>query len=215
MKPSHHIRSRQALEIRRAIRHSFRINTVLNWQVTIDYGWQEFGSELVPSQQHSNIRKRVWSWWNYKRKKGEVIGKFCDTVIWEAPNGKHHANWLIFCPDILLDELQEVIKNRCQKVLGDQPFDTIHQQNIYNLNGLIDYLLKGTEEEYAKSVGIEPEYQGEVWCRRAVPSISLGRAARNRDWRTGAVVNTKKTKGLPLPREMRVIKREEYYSSQN
>lgn len=215
MKPSQYIRSRQALEIRRAIRHSYRLNKTLNWQVTIDYGWQKFGSELIPSKLQSNIRKRVWSWWNYKRKKGEVSGKFCDVVIWEAPDGKHHANWLIFCPEHLLIELQRVIEDRSKKVLGTQPFDTIHQQSIYGLNGLVDYLLKGTEEEYAKSVGIDPKYQGEVWCRRAVPSISLGRAARDQDWRTGAVVNTKRAKGLPFPREMRVIKREEYHSSQS
>ncbi|MEL6170594.1 MAG: hypothetical protein AAFR02_01080 [Pseudomonadota bacterium] len=208
MKPSAHIRPRQAREVRRAARHSYRIGKPLNLHVTIDYGWRENGDELQPSRLHRDIRRRIWSWWDYKRKKGQVTGKFCDLTIWEAPNGKHHAHWLIHIPEELMEEARLAIQDRSRKVLPQVSHDTVFQQEIENLNGLIDYLLKGTEPEYAKSVGIDPEYQGAIWCRRAVPSMSLGRAARGRDWRTGGVVNTALKQGLPKPREVREMLRE-------
>lgn len=213
MRPSEHIRSRQAREIRRAVRHSYRMDRPLNWQITIDYGWQDEGNELVPSKLHRDIRRRFWSWWDYKRKKGEVTGQIYDTVIWEAPNGKHHANWLIHIPPSHFDEAKTTIENRCEKVLGEFKFDVLHQQEIYNLNGLTAYLLKGTEPDYAKKVEIRPEYQGIVWCRRAVPSMALGRAARDRDWRAGNVVHTAKAKGVQMPREKRVLMLEQQATS--
>jgi len=213
LQPSDYIRSRQAREMRRAARHSYRMGRALNWQVTIDYGWQEIGDELKPSRLHRDIRKRVWSWWDYKRKKGEVTGPLYDWTTWEAPNGKHHANWLLFIPDELIEEAETVILNRSEKVLGELSSDTVHQQPIYNLNGIVDYSLKGTEPEYAEKVDIDHEPQGTIWCRRAVPSRALGRAARDNDWRTGAVVNSNPRSGLIPPRELRVIQREQRLSA--
>ena len=185
----------------------------LNWHVTIDYGWQEIGDELKPSRMHRDIRKRVWSWWDYKRKKGEVTGPIYDLTTWEAPNGKHHANWLLFIPEELIEEAEAVILNRCEKVLGALLPDTVHQQAIYNLNGIVDYSLKGTEPEYAEKVGIVHKPQGTIWCRRAVPSMALGRAARDAAWRAGAIVNKGTRVDLIPPRELRVIQREQRLST--
>ena len=203
--PSHHIRPRQAREILRAARHSFRIGRPLNWHATIDFGWVEQGDELEPSRTMRDIRRRLCSWWDYKKKRGVVQGPICDTVIWEAPNGQHHANWLLHIPDHLKAEVESVIGKRLRKVMGDVPDDTLHQQPIFNLNGLVAYLLKGTEPNYATKIEIRPVYQGTVWFRRAVPSMSLGRAARERDWLAGQIVNANQTRGLPFPREKRVM----------
>lgn len=209
MQPSDYIRPRQAREVRRQARHTYRKGTPLNWYVTIDYGWPEVGDELRPSRLHRDIRKRVWSWWNHKRKKGEVVGPLLDLTVWEAANGKHHANWLIFIPEDLIEEATAKILNRSEKVLGSLLSDTVHQKKIYNLNGLVDYLLKGTEPGYAESVGIDHKPQGTVWCRRAVPSMALGKTARDADWRAGTIVNKGVRPGLMPPRELRVIQREE------
>jgi hypothetical protein len=134
-----------------------------------------------------------------------VTGPFHDTVIWEAPGGQHHANWLLHVPDHLQAEAETVIKNRTRKVLGEHRADVLHQQAIFNLNGLVRYLLKGTEPAYADKIDVRAVDQGAVWFRRAVPSMSLGRAARERDWTSGRVVNDQRTKGLPFPREKRVL----------
>lgn len=208
MKPSRYIRSRQCREVRRAARHSYWIDQPLNWQVTIDYGWVEVGEELKPSMLHRDVRRRFWSWWNYKRRKGCVTGPMLDLVVWEAPGGKHHANWLIYIPENLLGEAQLVIKSRCAKVLAEIDQDTIHQQRIYNLNGLVTYILKGTDPDYAQSVGITAHDQGEIWCRRAIPCRALGQSARDRDWRGGRVLRTDGIRKLPLPREARLMKKE-------
>lgn len=209
MRASQYIRSRQARELLRAVRHTYWMGRPVNWHVTINYGWPDAGDELVPSQSHRGIRRRFWSWWNYKRKKGQVTGDLYDAVIWEAPNGKHHAHWMIYIPPELLPEAIAVIENRAAKVLGVIDHDTVHQQDIGNVNGLLSYLLKGTEPEYANQIGIRPEYQGAIWCRRAVPSMALGRAARERDWQTNRTVQKDKTNGLPAPREKRVLMRQQ------
>lgn len=177
----------------------------LNWQVVIDFGWPEQGDEFHPSLQFRDIRRRFRSWWDYKRKQGLVDGSICDLVIWEAPGGKHHVNWLLSIPGHLQLEAQTIITKRMHKVLGDQPDDTLHQQAIYNLNGAIFYLLKGTDPDYARKLDIRPEDQGSIWFRRAVPSMSLGRAARERDWAAGRIVNSSRTYGLRFPREKRVL----------
>jgi hypothetical protein len=93
--------------------------------------------------------------------------------------------------------------------MGEHPADTLHQQAIYNLNGLLPYVVKGTEPGYAEKIGVTPADQGAIWFRRAVPSMSLGRAARERDWVNGRIVNDERARGLPFPREKRVMDRRE------
>jgi hypothetical protein len=177
----------------------------INWQVVIDFGWPDQGDEFLPSRQFRDIRRRFCSWWDYKRKQGLVAGSICDLAIWEAPGGKHHVNWLLSIPEHALLEAQAVITKRMLKVMGKQPDDTMHQQAVYNLNGNMLYLLKGTEPDYARKLDIRPEDQGTIWFRRAVPSMSLGRTARERDWAAGRIVNSERTRGLQLPREKRVM----------
>ncbi len=215
MQKSEYIRSRQARETMKAGRHSYRMGKPLNWQVTIDFGFQDEGDELKPSKNYQDIRKRFWSWWDYKRKRGQVTGRVYDIYTWEAPDGKQHVNWLIYIPENLLGEACSVIENRCEKVIGRLNPDTVHQQAIYNLTGVLRYVLKGTETEYAKKIDIRPKKQGTIWCRRAVPSRALGKMAREQDWRSEAVVISNKSRGLAWPREKRVIERENnhYYSS--
>lgn len=203
--PSCHIRPRQTREVLRAARHSWRIGRPINWEVVIDFGWIEPGSELRPSRQFRDIRKRFCSWWDYRRKKGSVRGSICDLAIWEAPGGKHHVNWLLSIPVHMVPDAQAAIAKILHKVLGDQPDDTLHQQPIFNLNGKLLYVLKGTEPDYARQLDIRPKDQGAIWFRRAVPSMSLGRAARERDWARGLIVKPERTRGLQLPREKRVI----------
>lgn len=207
--PSRHIRPRQAREVLRAARHSYRTGRTLNWVVTIDFGWPDLGQELQPSRTFRTIRRRVCAWWDYKRKKGLVEGPICDLAVWEAPSGKHHVNWMMHIPEPLRDEAQVVIASRTRKVMGEHPADTLHQQAIYNLNGLLPYVVKGTEPGYAEKIGVTPADQGAIWFRRAVPSMSLGRAARERDWVNGRIVNDERARGLPFPREKRVMDRRE------
>lgn len=165
------------------------------------------GDEIQPKKLHQAIRKKVRSWWDYKRKKGEVNEPLLDVTIWEAPEGKLHAHWMLQIPLSLLKEAEAVIRSRCEKVLPILQCDTFHCRKIYNLNGLMAYLLKGTEPEYAKKIDIIPENQGPVWGRRTTSSMALGKSARERDWRLGLVVNHPRTRGLPMPREKRVMEK--------
>ncbi|MBO0661754.1 hypothetical protein LQ948_04145 [Jiella sp. MQZ9-1] len=178
----------------------------LNWNATIDFGWCEAGDELKPASDFQSIRKRVWSWWDYKRKKGLLSGPFLDWVTWEAPNGNHHANWKMHIPEEFHEEITFVIKDRAEKVLGTLEYDVIQQEKIWNLNGTMFYALKGTEEHYAKDIEIIPKPQGLIWSRRASAARALGPAARERDWANGRIIRAP-TKGLPMPAEARAIVR--------
>ena len=188
----------------RAGRHAYYMGKTLNWQVTIDFGLVEFGDELVPFQLLQDIRKRVWSWWDYKRRLGIVSGPLLDWVTWECPKNQAHANWLIFMPEALWPEFRRAVNDRCRKVLGELDADTVDQQEIWNANGLMFYTLKGTQPEYAKKIKIKPSEQGTVWFRRAYSARALGPAARERDWNEGRVTEQPKT-SLPKPREVREI----------
>ncbi|MER9458173.1 hypothetical protein [Mesorhizobium sp. M0478] len=117
--PSRHIRARQTRELLRAARHSWRVGRPINWQVVIDFGWPDQGEEFRPSRQFRDIRRRFCSWWDYKRKQGLVDGSICDLVIWEAPGGKHHVNWLLSIPEHMQAEAQAIVEKRMKKVLGD------------------------------------------------------------------------------------------------
>lgn len=203
--PSNYLRPRQTREMLRAGRHAYYIGRPLNWQITIDFGWPDAGGEYGPYRRFQVIRKKVWSWWSYLRRQGVVAGAFLDWATWEAPSGNHHVNWLVSVPDHLLPTLERVVESRCRKVMGALMLsDTIHQQEIYNVNGLMFYALKGSEPDYAEKVGIDPEPQGRIWCRRASPSRALGRAARERDWKMQRIVQRPKA-GIPKPREAREI----------
>lgn len=206
MQASEHIRPRQTREMLRAGRHAYYLGRPLNHQATIDFGWLDAGDELLPYRQMQDIRRRVWSWWAYKRRKGMVVGALVDWLTWEAPNGKHHANWFINVPDELRSELALVIESRCRKVLGNLARDTVHQQAIWNTNFAMFYTLKGTEEAYARQIGINPTPQGVIWFRRAYASRALGRAAREHDWNGGQVAERPKANLRP-PREVREILR--------
>lgn len=116
---------------------------------------------------------------------------FSDCRIWENPNGFLHANWLIHIPENLIEDFQKKLKRWVAKVLPDMDQTTeLYDDEIFNVNGLLKYTLKGTDAAKADRFGIRHIDQGTIWGRRAVASMNLGKAARERDWQTGKVVET-------------------------
>lgn len=189
MAPTTHIRPRQTREMKRAARHAWRIGKPLSRWVIINIPQPPTGDELRPQRQFSAIRKKAWSWWNHQRKLGLVSGAFCDWRVWESPNGFLHVNWLVHIPDDLLVAFGQKLVKWVAKIIPDLEPQALYNGAIFNVNGLLNYTLKGTDPEKAERFGIEPTYQGEIWGRRAVASMSLGKAARERDWKNAAVVN--------------------------
>ena len=159
-------------------RYAHKIGRPLNWAVVIDFGIPPVGEERAPEINFSNIRKRIYNWWRYRRDVGIVDGPLIDWCSWEAPNGKAHVNWLINVPDELVDDFRELIEQRCDAVIGPIAPDTVHQQPIWNTNGAMKYALKGTETEYARKVEIRASDQGLVWGKRAFCARALGPSAR-------------------------------------
>ncbi|WP_210205237.1 hypothetical protein, partial [Ochrobactrum sp. POC9] len=59
---------------------------------------------------------------------------------------------------------------------------------IYNVNGLLRYILKGSDPNKAGIFEIRHSKQGKIWGRRAVASTCLGKAARERDRDNGMIL---------------------------
>lgn len=185
---SESIKARQTREIKRAVRHAWRIGKPLNKWVVINFPTPPEGYELVPQRVFTTIRKKAWTWWDYHRKKGMVSGSFYDCRVWENPNGFLHVNWLMHVPENLEATFHKKAQEWYLKVITDGKDEDFFIRNVENTNGLLKYLLKGTEAGAAAAFGINHIDQGTVWGRRAVPSMSLGRARREKDWKGNAVI---------------------------
>lgn len=166
------------------------MGTPLTRWVIINFEKPPAGDEFLPQRQFCAIRKKAWSWWANHRSKGNVEGPFSDCRIWECPDDFLHVNWLLRVPDTLLPEFQKKLEKWVAKVLPDNVPNALYEGEIFNVNGLLKYTLKGTDATKADRFGIDHVDQGEVWGRRAVASMNLGKAARERDWETGKVVET-------------------------
>ena len=190
MHASTFIRVRQAREIKRAARHSWRIGRELTRYVVINFPAPDPGDELAPQRAFRAIRIKCASWWDYKRSSSPELGPLTDVRTWENCNGILHANWMVHVPARLEAEFDRKLSKWIKDVIGDVRPGTYVNGPLYNLNGLLNYVLKGTEEAKAAKLGIDYEDQGAVWGRRAVASIGLGKVARARDWQSGSVINT-------------------------
>jgi len=126
----------------------------------------------------------------YHRRTKRVVDPLTDVRTWESVSGVDHVNWLIHVPYGLTAEFLAMLPVWIEKVFGVLSEGTYHVVEIYNLNGVLKYILKGTQRGNAHRFGINPVYQGEVWGRRAVASTCLGKAARERDEQAGQVVRT-------------------------
>lgn len=147
------------------------------------------GDELVPQRLFANIRTRCRSWWDYRRMKDPSLGPMTDVRTWENKNGVLHVNWLVRVPKHLEADFDAMVNRRMTKVLIKRAPGDLNIGPITNLNGVLRYILKGTDKNKASVFDIRPEDQGVVWGRRAVASINLGRAARDRGWQAGTVAN--------------------------
>lgn len=187
MGSSREIRARQTREIKRAARHAWRAGRDLTRFVVINFPLPEEGNELAAQRQFRAIRNMCRSWWDYLRAKKTVNGPLTDVRTWENKNGILHVNWMVHIPEDLAAEFTIKLDLWIGKVLADGKPEASKNQSIYNLNGLLNYILKGTEKTKAGRFGIEPIDQGVIWGRRAVASMNLGRSARNRDWQAGTL----------------------------
>lgn len=186
MKASTFIRPRQTREILRAARHAWRIERELNRWAVITFACPD-GDELRPQRQLREIRKKVWSWLYYKRR-SRVVDPLTDVRVWEHVGDRYHVNWMLHIPEPYIEEFRRKLPVWVKKVLGEVPEGTLHEDEIWNINGLLKYMLKGTLPSHAHRFGIEPEPQGIVWGRRAVSATCLGRRARERDAASGRIV---------------------------
>jgi hypothetical protein len=126
----------------------------------------------------------------HKRKKDPKIGPITDVRVWENKNGVLHVNWLISIPDRLRKEFEQKLPKWVSKAVGGIEARIVEDQEVYNLNGLLNYVLKGTERKNAHRFDIKPSPQGEIWGRRALAARGLGKAAREQDWEAGRVIQT-------------------------
>lgn len=185
MKASTSIRSRQTREILRAGRHAWRIERDLNCFVVINFSTRE-GDELRPQRLFREIRRKLQSWLYYKRRT-RFTDPVTDLRVWENKDGLLHVNWAIHVPEWLRAEFLEKLPLWISKALGGRLSDGDYSvQDIYHLNGLLRYILKGTEK--GEAFGIRQAPQGEVWGRRAVAATCLGKVARDRDTSSGLAV---------------------------
>jgi len=185
VKPSTVIRSRQTREILRAGRHAWKIERDLNIYVVVNFVHAE-GDELRPQRLFRELRRKVQSWMYYKRRT-RFVDSITDVRVWENKDGLLHVNWAIHIPSWLQAEFREKLPGWISKSLGGSLIQNGHDvQDIYNLNGLLKYMLKGTQK--AERFGIRPSKQGEVWGRRAVAATCIGKAARERDKTSGLMV---------------------------
>lgn len=183
MKPSTVIRSRQTREILRAGRHAWAIERDLNFFVVINFVTPP-GDDLRPQRLFREVRRKAQSWL-YQKRRRRYVDPLTDIRTWEN-KGVAHVNWAIHVPEWLHDEFLEKLPVWIEKALGGLSDGCYSVQPVFNLNGLMRYMLKGSQK--AGSFGIRHVPQGEVWGRRAVAATCLGRAARGRDKSSGLVV---------------------------
>jgi hypothetical protein len=186
MKPSTSIRPRQTREILRAGRHAWRLERGFNRFVVITFHCP-LNDELKPHRQFRAIRTKAASWLYYKRRE-RFMDPLTDVRTWEHVGDRYHVNWALHVPSGYEAEFEEKLPIWIEKVLGAEMADETYQvREVYHLNGLLKYMLKGTQGGHAHRFGIRPTPQGEVWGRRAVAANCLGRAARARDQENGTV----------------------------
>lgn len=200
MKPSKNIRPRQTREILRAGRHAWSIERDLNVYVVINFVVPD-GDELRAQRQFRAIRAKARSWMYYKRK-DFWVDAVTDLRVWENAGGILHVNWPIHVPAALRDEFEEKLPMWIAKVMGSLPDGCYSLTDVYNINSLMRYILKGTQHGHAHRFDIRPVPQGEVYGRRAVASTCLGKAARLRDETSGlAVRKSNKYRKIIVPVE--------------
>lgn len=186
MKPSSYIRPRQTREILRAGRHAWRLERGFNRFVVITFHCP-LGDERRPHEQFKVIRTKARSWLYYKRRE-RFMDPLTDVRTWEHIGDRYHVNWALYVPPGYEDEFEEKLATWIEKALGHAvPDEDYRVGNVYHVNGLLRYMLKGTLQSHAHRFDIRPTPQGEVWGRRAVAATCLGKAARERDRENGTV----------------------------
>jgi hypothetical protein len=110
-----------------------------------------------------------------------------DIRTWEHIADLYHVNWALHIPDEYIDEFENRLPKWIEKSIGHVSEEDYKITNVYNLNGLMRYMLKGTLQSHAHRFDIRPSPQGEVWGRRAVAATCLGRVAREKDYSDGIV----------------------------
>jgi hypothetical protein len=200
--PSAFIRSRQTRELMRAVRHSWRVGRDLNHFVVINLPPPANGDELAPQRTFRAIRTKCRSWWDHASKTMATRAPLTDAWTWENRGGVLHVNWLIHIPTHLEEAFTLKLAKWIKAVLPPGLVNYLDTP-IYNLNGVLAYILKGTDPATAARFGIDPLDQGSVWGRRACASRGLGRAARDRDWLSEAVVRREWKHRRPSPHATR------------
>lgn len=188
LKPSTTIRSRQTREILRAGRHAWKIERDLNLYVVVNFN-APAGDELRPQKLFREIRRKVQSWMYYKRRV-RFMDPLTDIRTWENRNGIYHVNWALHVPAEFQDEFRAKLPIWVEKALGYLSTGCYAVTDVYNINALMRYMLKGTQK--AATFGIKHVPQGEVYGRRAAAATCLGKAARVRDATSGMVARESK-----------------------
>lgn len=127
-------------------------------------------------------------WLAHKSKKrGEKLHPRYTFSI-ESPNGHCHANWVLHIPADLVAEFRQKLPKWLEKVQGDAgPFDIDVQDIVPGTEkSLAKYVLKATEPDFIdhfhlRSYAEKHGNQGTVWGKRAGVSVSIGKAARDKD----------------------------------
>ncbi len=185
MRSSTSIRARQAREILRAGRHAWKIERDLNCYVVINFAVRD-GYETEAQKAFRQIRTKCRSWLYHKRH-FRVVDPLTDIRTWENKLAILHVNWALHIPERLREEFEDKLPLWIEKVLGGLDQGMFAVRPVYNLNGLLRYMLKGVEKAHAHRFDIRPVAQGEVWGRRAVASTCLGRSAREKDQFNGLI----------------------------
>lgn len=176
---------KQAARAFHAARFATSINRPFNLLVTIDTS-----SLSIADTDAGTFLREVWArftrWWAYQRdKKQRNIGAFGAVMVHENPSsGPRHAHWHMHIPDEIRDEVEEIIRNRIEKLtdlncLGK----AIHFLSTPSPGGVMKYIMKGIDPRYANHFHMNAEDQGEIVGRRMTVSRSVGYTARkNAGW---------------------------------
>jgi hypothetical protein len=126
------------------------------------------------------IRARITRWWRYQRNKGRPeLGEILGVYSHANPDNIRHVDWVLHVPVSLKKEFDEALRKVMRRVLSTNELGLEpHIKPISNAPGLMKYILKGIDPQYAAHFHIRHQNEGFVSGRRTGVSRAASYAAR-------------------------------------
>lgn len=175
---SHNIKQIPSRNIHHAVNYAEKIGLPLNHHISINL-W-ELG---LPSEEATVVFRKIINQRFSPWLRRSTEGGYPPTYVWaaEAPNGNIGVHLLIHIPTDLLKTTIKMFKQWLSEAGNCHLSGTaFFIRPVSNRVRAKNYILKGTEETYAKLVGINHVPQGCINGRRSGFSKNLGPTARKR-----------------------------------